>query len=107
MAAAPAATRTTTQEQQHVEMDVTRLERVVQHIVAHSLGYEDAEEAVTIARILMYAQVRGNSQGVIKVLTNGVPSRSAAGATNAIATEHETKLSARLNGQGASGTCVP
>ena len=82
-------------------MKLSNLARVVTHIVVHSLGYQDAEEAETIARVLLYAQVRGNSQGVIKVLTQGVP--PSAGASNPIATEHETKLSARLNGRGASG----
>lgn len=121
-----------TDDEQMVEVEVTELERVVRRIVTHSLGYGDAE-AATITRILLYAQVRGNSQGVIKVrvygvwcvrivyvpvdpgrsftrslsplahqvLTNGV-SRSS-GPTSSIAIEHETKLSARLNGQGASG----
>lgn len=82
-------------------MKLSNLAKVVTHIVAHSLGYQDAEEAETIARVLLYAQVRGNSQGVIKVLTKGVP--PSAGARNPIVTEHETKLSARLNGRGASG----
>lgn len=36
------------------------------------LGYE-GEEAQTIADVLMYAQLRGNNQGITKIATGGVP----------------------------------
>lgn len=49
------------------EVAVKELETLVHRIVERSLGYASAEEAATITRILLYAQVRGNSQGVIKV----------------------------------------
>lgn len=41
-------------------------------------------------------------QGVIKLITDGVP-RSKPGGHNEITTEFETKLSARLNGNGVTG----
>lgn len=39
------------------------------------LGYE-AEDAKTIAEVLMYAQLRGNNQGITKIATGGVPNAS-------------------------------
>jgi len=39
------------------------------------LGYE-GEEAETIAEVLLYAQTRGNNQGIVKIATGGVPKAS-------------------------------
>lgn len=57
-------------------------------------GY-DAEESATILEVLMYAQLRGNNQGVVKLIGAGMPKSPNAGAITVI---HETKLSARLDG---------
>lgn len=86
-------------------MDLSELEAVTQRFLQRSLGYR-AEDAGLITRVLLYAQMRGNSQGVIKLLTGGVPAYNSDRSTSQIEVEHETKLSARLHGHGAAGMLV-
>lgn len=65
-------------------------------------GYNDSE-ADTVLGMLMYAQLRGNNQGLVKLIGRGIPKNPAAGA---IAVEKETKLSARINGGHNPGAIV-
>jgi L-2-hydroxycarboxylate dehydrogenase (NAD+) len=58
-------------------------------------GYDDAETA-TIRDMLLYAQVRGNNQGVVKLIGKGIPKDPQA---KPMTIEKETPLSARINGQ--------
>lgn len=48
-------------------------EKVVAGVI--KLGYKD-EDAKTIADVLLYAQLRGNNQGITKIATGGVPKAS-------------------------------
>lgn len=57
-------------------------------------GYSE-EESRAICEILLYAQLRGNNQGVVKLIGKGIPRDPAAGE---IAIEKETPISARING---------
>ena len=57
-------------------------------------GY-NAEETAAIREILLYAQLRGNNQGVVKLIGKGIPRDPNAGK---IVIEKETPLSARING---------
>lgn len=57
-------------------------------------GYDDQETA-TIRDMLLYAQLRGNNQGVVKLIGAGIPKNKDAGD---IVIEKETALSARING---------
>ena len=57
-------------------------------------GYDDAETA-TIREMLLYAQLRGNNQGVVKLIGKGIPKDPKA---QAITIEKETALSAKING---------
>jgi L-2-hydroxycarboxylate dehydrogenase (NAD+) len=57
-------------------------------------GYDEAETA-TIREMLLYAQLRGNNQGVVKLIGKGIPKNPEA---KAITIEKETTLSARING---------
>jgi L-2-hydroxycarboxylate dehydrogenase (NAD+) len=57
-------------------------------------GY-DEEETAAIREILLYAQLRGNNQGVVKLIGKGIPRDPAAGE---IVIEKETPLSVRING---------
>ena len=57
-------------------------------------GY-DAREIEIIRRILLYAQLRGNNQGVVKLIGKGMPKNRDAGEMKI---EKETLLSIRLNG---------
>jgi L-2-hydroxycarboxylate dehydrogenase (NAD+) len=57
-------------------------------------GYDDAETD-TIRDMLLYAQLRGNNQGVVKLIGKGIPKDPKAGA---ITIEKETVLSVKING---------
>ena len=48
----------------------------------------------------MYAQMRGNNQGIIKITTGGVDKNPNEGTPEV---EHETRLSAIVNGNNSSG----
>lgn len=67
-----------------------------------TLGYSTEETAVLLD-VLLYAQLRGNNQGIIKITTGGM-NRAAAAAP--IAVERETRLSALLNGNAQAGMLV-
>ena len=57
-------------------------------------GYDD-EETATIREMLLYAQLRGNNQGVVKLIGKGIPRNMDAGD---VIIEKETPVSARING---------
>ena len=59
-----------------------------------SYGYGD-EETRVISEVLLYAQLRGNNQGVVKLIGKGIPVDPGAGE---IVVELETPISARING---------
>ncbi len=65
-------------------------------------GYTDSE-ADTVIGMLMYAQLRGNNQGLVKLIGKGIPKNPAAGE---MTIEKETKLSARINGAHNPGAIV-
>jgi len=65
-------------------------------------GYNN-NEADIILGMLMYAQLRGNNQGMVKLIGKGIPKNPAAGT---ITIEKETKLSARINGAHNPGAIV-
>lgn len=62
-------------------------------------GYTDTESD-TILEILMYAQLRGNNQGLVKLIGNGIPKSKDAGPLTVI---KETKLSAVIDGSKNMG----
>jgi len=57
-------------------------------------GYNE-EEAGTILEVLLYAQLRGNNQGVVKLIGKGIPK---ALDTRPIGVHKETLVSAYLDG---------
>eukprot|EP00191_Tetraselmis_sp_GSL018_P003381 CAMPEP_0177610046 /NCGR_PEP_ID=MMETSP0419_2-20121207/19517_1 /TAXON_ID=582737 /ORGANISM="Tetraselmis sp., Strain GSL018" /LENGTH=812 /DNA_ID=CAMNT_0019105219 /DNA_START=292 /DNA_END=2727 /DNA_ORIENTATION=- len=64
-----------------------------------ALGHSEQDCSV-IADVLMYAQLRGNNQGIIKIPTGGVdrlPEQKPP------TVEHETRLSALINGNDSAG----
>jgi len=77
------------------------LKRTTLQVLARS-GYPP-DEAETILNVLMYAQLRGNNQGVIKLIGAGMPRDKSA---KPIAAIRETKLSALLDGGKNSGMVV-
>ncbi len=74
-------------------IDLKELEDLTTRAVKN-YGYTDAETAI-IRDMLLYAQLRGNNQGVVKLIGQGIPKNTNAGD---ILIEKETALSARING---------
>ncbi|KAI8467050.1 MAG: Malate/L-lactate dehydrogenase, partial [Monoraphidium minutum] len=81
-----------------------------------ALGYT-SDEIKTLSEVLLYAQLRGNNQGVIKITTGGMNKSPTAGRMQArrpaAATRAwerggglETSLSALINGHGQQGMLV-
>ena len=57
-------------------------------------GYT-SEESTVIKSVLLYAQMRGNNQGIVKLIGKGIPKATD---TGEIKIEKDTKLSALING---------
>jgi L-2-hydroxycarboxylate dehydrogenase (NAD+) len=76
-----------------MKIDLKDLEALTTRAIKH-YGYDD-EETTTIREMLLYAQLRGNNQGVVKLIGKGIPKDPGA---VAITVEKETALSARING---------
>jgi len=62
-------------------------------------GYTDSESSI-ILKILMYAQLRGNNQGLVKLIGKGIPKNTDAGT---VTITKETKLSAMIDGSKNMG----
>ena len=76
-----------------MKISISELDELTTKAIA-GFGY-DEEETAAIREILLYAQLRGNNQGVAKLIGKGIPRDPAAGK---IVIEKETPLSARING---------
>ncbi|MRR33484.1 hypothetical protein EG829_02140 [bacterium] len=59
-----------------------------------NFGYDEHEVRI-ISEVLLYAQLRGNNQGVAKLIGKGIPKDQGAGE---IVIEKETPISVRING---------
>src|SRR6185436_4410726 len=84
-----------------MRVQIDELKRVTLEVLARS-GYPP-DEAETILNILMYAQLRGNNQGVVKLIGVGMPRDKACKVISVI---RDTKLSALLDGGRNSGMVV-
>jgi LDH2 family malate/lactate/ureidoglycolate dehydrogenase len=76
-----------------MKISISELENLTARAV-RSYGYTD-EEVRVISDVLLYAQLRGNNQGVVKLIGKGIPKDPGAGE---ITVELETPISARING---------
>ncbi len=76
-----------------MEIDLKELENLTTRALKN-YGYTD-DETATIRDILLYAQLRGNNQGVVKLIGAGIPKNTSAGN---IILQKETPLSATING---------
>ncbi|MFA5894279.1 MAG: Ldh family oxidoreductase [Candidatus Shapirobacteria bacterium] len=65
-------------------------------------GYSNTESSI-ISEVLLYAQLRGNNQGIVKLIGKGIPKDPTA---TEIKTIKETKLSALLDGGHNQGMVV-
>ncbi len=84
-----------------MKVTLDQLRAVTRRAIA-AQGYAAADTEV-ILEIILYAQLRGNNQNVIKLLGAGMPANPAAGE---IAIIKETKLSALLDGAWNQGMVV-
>ncbi|HYD34701.1 MAG TPA: Ldh family oxidoreductase [Vitreimonas sp.] len=84
-----------------MKISVAELTNLTRKALAH-YGYDENEIEV-ISEVLLYAQLRGNNQGVVKLIGKGLPKDVRAGEMKI---ERETKLSALLNGNHNQGMVV-
>ena len=84
-----------------MQVQIDELKRITLQVLERG-GYPP-EEAETILNVLMYAQLRGNNQGVVKLIGAGMPRDKACKPISII---RETKLSALLDGGKNSGMVV-
>lgn len=80
------------------QVSLDQLKHTTLTVLAHS-GYPP-DEAQTILDVLLYAQLRGNNQGIVKLIGVGMPRDPQA---QPIRTIRETKLSALLDGGRNAG----
>lgn len=81
-----------------MNVSIVELQKLAQDALK-KYGYTETESA-TILEILMYAQLRGNNQGLVKLIGKGIPKNPDAGA---ITVTKETKLSAMIDGANNMG----
>jgi len=84
-----------------MQIKVTALTKLVKKALKKQ-GYTP-KEVKTISEGLLYAQLRGNNQGVVKLIGKGIPKDERAGE---ITTTKETKISALLDGNHNQGMVV-
>jgi L-2-hydroxycarboxylate dehydrogenase (NAD+) len=84
-----------------MNVQIDELKRVTLQVLARA-GYPP-DESETILNVLMYAQLRGNNQGIVKLIGAGMPRDKA---RKPIAVIKDTKLSALLDGGHNSGMVV-
>ena len=84
-----------------MKIKIDELKRVTLQVLARG-GYPP-DEAETILSVLMYAQLRGNNQGIVKLIGAGMPRDKACKPISVI---KDTKLSALLDGGRNSGMVV-
>jgi L-2-hydroxycarboxylate dehydrogenase (NAD+) len=76
-----------------MKVPLSEFEELTREVV-HSYGYS-AEETGLICDVLLYAQLRGNSQGVVKLIGPGIPRDPEEGEVSLLA---ETEVSALIDG---------
>ena len=84
-----------------MKIGIETLQEVTRRAIARQ-GFDEADTEI-ILEIIMYAQLRGNNQNVIKLLGPGMPANPEAGR---ISIAKETKLSALLDGGWNQGMVV-
>ena len=84
-----------------MKVSIDRLRAATRRAIA-AQGYNDADSDI-ILDIIMYAQLRGNNQNVIKLLGAGMPANPAAGE---IVIVKDSQLSALIDGGWNQGMVV-
>jgi L-2-hydroxycarboxylate dehydrogenase (NAD+) len=84
-----------------MRVKLTELTQAIEQALVH-YGYDEQERG-QISEILLYAQLRGNNQGIAKLIGSGMPKNPNAEAITVI---RETSLSALLDGGQNAGMVV-
>jgi LDH2 family malate/lactate/ureidoglycolate dehydrogenase len=84
-----------------MNIKVTELVEITHKAILH-YGFNE-QEASAIEDILLYAQLRGNNQGVVKLIGKGIPKQPTAGNPKKI---KETPVSALFDGNGTHAMLV-
>ena len=84
-----------------MQIPVHELQDLVRRTLAKQ-GYNEQESA-TLLEVMMYAQLRGNNQGIVKLIGKGMPKNPSAGE---LSTVRDTKLSALIDGGQNPGMVV-
>lgn len=84
-----------------MKIKIAELRSITSKAIA-KYGYNE-EEVKIILEVLMYAQLRGNNQGIVKLIGKGIPKSTKAGEIKII---KETKLSALIDGNNNFGMIV-
>jgi L-2-hydroxycarboxylate dehydrogenase (NAD+) len=84
-----------------MKISIEELKQITTHAIK-SYGYSDAETAI-ILEVIMYAQLRGNNQGIVKLIGKGIPKDENASEIRIV---KETKLSALIDGGKNFGMVV-
>ena len=84
-----------------MQIKVSNLSKLVKKALK-KYGYSPKEIKI-IHEVLLYAQLRGNNQGVVKLIGKGIPKSPEA---KEIEVTKETKLSVLLNGNNNMGMVV-
>lgn len=81
-----------------MKIKISVLKNLTHQILLH-YGYTEGEAKI-IEDVLLYAQLRGNNQGVVKLIGKGIPKNQDAGEIKIV---KETKLSALIDGSQNMG----
>ena len=84
-----------------MKVKISELKRIVLKALKN-YGY-DSKESIIISDILLYAQLRGNNQGIVKLIGKGIPKSKEAKKVRVV---KNTKLSALLDGGHNMGMVV-
>lgn len=84
-----------------MKVKISHLEKLARRALRF-YGYKGKELKIILG-VLMYAQLRGNNQGVVKLIGRGLPKNSQA---KEITVDKQTKLSVLLNGNNNNGMVV-
>ncbi|KAL0024689.1 hypothetical protein WJX77_009297 [Trebouxia sp. C0004] len=84
-----------------MEVAIQELQQLCQDALK-TLGYDD-QQSLTISEVLLYAQLRNNSNNIVKVITGGLDKLSDEEAPE---TQLQTDISAIVNGNHSAGIIV-
>jgi LDH2 family malate/lactate/ureidoglycolate dehydrogenase len=101
------------EDDEMIELPIGTIRKLVRNYlqkeIPSKLGYLEGIENCSVpdvdicTDVLMYAELRGNNQGIVKLLSNALKENPNA---EAISVTHESSVSAKVNGGQRIGMCV-